>query len=75
MNKWISVKDRLPLPRVTIIVSTDEYVEPIIAYYLKNIDRWYEYDFGAFIADPYSELKYVTHWMPLPEPPGEHVID
>jgi hypothetical protein len=81
MNKWISVKDRLPDKNgkylcycgESFIKTTDIYS---FAKNLKKVDKydfrdkkagWYSYDseWGYF------ERSGVTHWMPLPEPPKE----
>ena len=62
MTKWISVKDRLP----------DNDVPVMIYNYDVNIGVYYKNKFHAFDENGYPfEINYVTHWMPLPEPPKE----
>lgn len=60
MNKWISVKDRLPEDeREVLVVYCGEGIKDVHM-------SWYEGDeFG------WATLGYVSHWMELPEPPKE----
>ena len=60
VQKWISVKDRLPENDAYINVTTDGVVIP--AY-------WHNDRFYAFTAIGVATVGGVTHWMPLPEPP------
>jgi len=75
--RWIPVTERLPeddLPKG----STTKQIKVIVAYKRRNCSwvirtqlrqkgRWYgrpdEWDWS--VSDP------ISHWMPLPEPPGE----
>jgi hypothetical protein len=75
MNKWISVKDRLPeSPKtgcVNVIVATydieRERYHISFAEFQRN--NFYDnYNEKMSIDDPYWPI---THWMPLPEPPNE----
>ncbi len=62
--KWISVKDRLPennLARVLVFLKDDEFTKPI-GFNKIDTDRCID---GKWVRWG----KYVTHWMPLPEPP------
>ena len=63
MSEWISVKDRLP----------EEAVMEYIIYATNGIDvRSSVWSHGHWIDDEgYWLDDYVTHWMPLPEPPKE----
>ncbi len=36
-----------------------------VAYFSDTVERWFGMNGGE------SSLHYVTHWMPLPPPPGE----
>lgn len=61
MQKWISVKDRLP----------DEFKNVIVANKrgkTYDIDKawWNGYSWDRCGKGPYRN---VTHWIPLPEPP------
>lgn len=60
-GKWISVKERLPEIGGKYIVCTSN---PSV--YLTRFIKLCEG--GAFQTDIYP---YITHWMPLPEPPKE----
>ena len=63
---WISVKDRLPEKSDKVLVYLDSGV---------MMDVWYSSKhrkFNSFDENEPNEnnFKNVTHWMPLPEPPG-----
>lgn len=53
---WISVKDRLPEPN-----------ERVLAYFPKMRDS----EAVMLPSKGWAVNKYVSHWMPLPEPPKE----
>jgi len=64
-NKWISVKDKLPENNQTVLVwFCCLYAEYRICFYFKN----------SFYHNSISDKnlsKYITYWMPLPEPPNK----
>lgn len=66
MSEWISVKDRMPEPFVSILVHIpeDEPFPTVHEGYLTNDVNWYA-------AHYTRESDEITHWMPLPEPPKE----
>lgn len=60
MNEWISIEDRLPLETGNVICGNCENKSIAIGLYIKYSDdggRWSD------------KVLYLTHWMPLPEPP------
>ena len=61
IQKWIPVTERLPEEDGEYLVYCGEYDGICIIYHeiLKTKSKWR------------SKWKDVTHWMPLPEPPGE----
>lgn len=63
MSDWISVKDRLPekYERV-IVVNSCGYVSDGCLYNGNNFVLR-----GTFG----DTINFITHWMPLPEPPKE----
>ena len=79
-SKWISVKDRLPKKKgryLCNIAMTRKDMQTILQFAL-NLEEVDEYDFqgrkrkGFYEMNndgDYFEVKDVTHWMPLPEPP------
>ena len=68
IQKWIPVTERLPETGIDVIAYMDNSIESRIvpAMYGKNRNKYYWWD---CIFN--TELLSVTHWMPLPEPPGE----
>ena len=77
VQKWISVKDRLPVEESKAyelewkeypmyIVMIDMAFLPNTLYYDWRKDVWFDFRHDGEI-DEYD----VTHWMPLPEPPKE----
>lgn len=81
--EWISVKDEIPPDgkdvlfcyRMTLSYDKDQDIRRIATGFFDNSN--YKYDcWSGYIEDPEGEncsleipLRYVTHWMPLPEPP------
>ena len=66
-GEWISVKELLPKKTGWYFVACNELCYPnesFALYYVGN-ERFCEHNTGKDIT------KYVTHWMPLPEPPKE----
>ncbi len=63
MSEWISVKDRLPEDD-SFVITINEF-----GYY-----RFLAFDGECWRTDDHKMMGLVvpvTHWMPLPEPPGE----
>jgi hypothetical protein len=62
MSKWISVKDRLP-----------EVLESVLILYAPTNEARNDYRMECWNwpENPVYETQFVTHWMPLPEPPKE----
>jgi hypothetical protein len=62
MSEWISVKDRLPANRTSVLVWCPERRNKYTAYWADG--EWTHFaGFFSFVEEE------VTHWMPLPEPP------
>lgn len=62
--EWISVEERLPknqLARVLVFLKDDDFTKPI-GFNKIDTDRYID---GKWVR----WSKYVTHWMPLPQPP------
>ena len=75
--KWISVKDRMPEYNTEVLLY---YSTDIVQGFLDKNDYWYgSRDVRDCMNDGWVEdskfcrrggpFDYVTHWMPLPEPP------
>ena len=64
-QSWISVKDRLPEPFVSVLgYCPDE--DP-----LPTVHEVYMNGFGQWTSAQVYGMGNVTHWMPMPEPPKE----
>jgi hypothetical protein len=81
--KWISVKNELPEEslKVMVFLNDNRRIGISIAYFLD--DKWWgsisAYQSGPHIDAFYEDYEvndmpsyFVTHWMPLPEPPKEN---
>lgn len=71
MSEWIRVKDRLPEPFTSVLVSNSAGVslderEATTAYFDGVDGQWYYLAFWDY--DLWHKAD-VTHWMPLPAPP------
>lgn len=65
--EWISVKDRLPekwLFALVAVCPPSQMNEVHIAYIDKN-GKW------KVLSEKGNHSNFITHWMPLPEPPKE----
>lgn len=64
MSEWISVKDKLPEPFVSVLIHMPSE-EP-----LPTVREGFLTPAGRFNAALFNrKLNEVTHWMPMPEPP------
>jgi hypothetical protein len=64
-SKWIPVTERLPEKGEFVLVFT---VDRIVGEAVLDKD----WQFYWSNTDEYAEPLFVTHWMPLPEPPKEN---
>lgn len=69
-DKWISVNERLPKPFISVLVQMplEEPCPTVREGFLTNNGTWYA---GMYTR----EADEVTHWMPMPEPPEEEIIE
>ena len=69
VQKWIPCSERLPEAGMPVLIYGCRH--RVTAYYdnCKNLFRLTENDNLYYIAE------YVTHWMPLPEPPRKEDAD
>lgn len=72
--EWVSVKDRLPNSQDNYICLDTKNNVSLRKFWIKTRYFNYEkkiYDKGTFFSNDLAN-KYITHWMPLPEPPISH---
>lgn len=72
VDRWISVKDKLPETNaigIAHILAYDKYDGVVKADFLDESAN-YRYGSNIFqISNTSTQLYKVTHWQPLPEPP------
>ena len=62
--EWIRVEDKLPPRLYRVLIATEgKYVQEETAYWSNGTWKWGQNDTET--------VGNVTHWMPLPDPPGE----
>lgn len=66
MTEWISVKDRLPDTFDDVLVYSNDC---IISIAWRETEKRKNGIVGWHWNSYCKRLGYVTHWMPLPEPP------
>ena len=66
--KWIPATERLPELHEEVLVCTEDYGETELGFATVAV-----YDGSGWLEcwERKQYLNYVTHWMPLPEPPKE----
>ncbi|MHC1600408.1 MAG: DUF551 domain-containing protein [Candidatus Methanospirareceae archaeon] len=76
MNKWISIKDRLPEYNVPVLTWNKDYPVEIHAMLLFQHDdgwQWAAQEFTWGLTDPecyaVDDDYTCTHWTPIPDPP------
>lgn len=78
MSEWISTKRKPPKCPCLVVRKNDQ--RPVIAEHVKKTDvpkdeKWYAFGkFNAIDLINLGRILYefrITHWMPLPSPPGK----
>ena len=72
MSEWISVKERLPEEDRQVLISCKNKAMFVAAFqqmYFSGEIVWHVS--GPLGANRKVATDRVTHWMPLPPPPGE----
>lgn len=62
MPGWIQVGTKLPKVGEVVLAWSGDYPKPQIVVF-RGEDQW------KYEGEEHFALAYVTHWMPLPEPP------
>lgn len=63
-QEWISVEDRLPEDRIDVLVCMNGGKEVAVitgVAFIGDNGNWFDYH--------NFQLRSITHWQPLPEPP------
>lgn len=69
-NEWISVKDSLPMPFVSVLVFMPGEVP------MPTVHEGFISSDGIWVSNHFlREPDEVTHWMPMPLPPDEYIIN
>lgn len=64
---WISVKDQLPRSRQWVLCKCRAGIYEVLRYEETcDGDQWHHDNRHNYMSD------FVTHWMPMPEPPEEN---
>jgi hypothetical protein len=67
MSEWISVKDRLPEIEIPVLLMDKfKYMEVGWVNHPLQSDLWQ-------VCGCEMNENFITHWMPLPDPPQEEV--
>ncbi len=75
--KWISVKDKLPKEKVAIVLvnhytTKGNKMLPIVDTAFWRQGKFYHsMQVHTLMGAIVMELKDISHWMPLPEPPAK----
>lgn len=71
--KWISAKDELPKENCNVIIYCYNNDNGVITNYVDAAEFYRCPEFGNYwfcdLDYEGTEIRGVTHWMPLPEPP------
>lgn len=65
--QWIPVEERLPESGQQVLACVRL---PHWTHEMPTLIETLDYDQGRFLDDDVDPRHYVTHWMPLPEPPA-----
>lgn len=69
-SSWISVEDRLPDNNSVVVIWCTQYGQfPFVCLYDDN-----EWDMATLSPGNIDPSK-ITHWLPLPEPPRDAIIN
>lgn len=78
MSKWISAKERMPEYHEDVLVSAFDFddMDPFPLPMIAHLENWKGKEAWVFNTAKHGLSQknygiYVTHWMPLPEPPKE----
>ena len=73
-NQWVSVKDRMPeTQRMVILATPCSQRGPVDYGFLDFADHIFKVQSMAGWDDVRDYGGEVTHWMPMPQPPGSEV--
>lgn len=68
--EWISVKDRLPHDDDVVILFSHDYGLFTLGFYMSEKRVMSQGFWRIDDSDTAQKLDFVTHWMPLPQPPN-----
>ncbi len=62
MSEWIKCSDRMPEKDISVLTFDGIYIE-VMEYWYNEEER------NVWFNPPAPPKYYITHWMPLPNPP------
>jgi hypothetical protein len=65
---WIACAERMPDPEQEVVVYAPNRLKVFEAFYVRHFAATHRWQYGG---GRYCAEDIVTHWQPLPAPPGE----
>ena len=73
-DEWISADERLPEDHHYILFSHGKHIQSVFEGYLDRTESgrliWFTTRIQPYGLGSNGLTEYVTHWMPLPQPPN-----
>ncbi len=70
-NEWVDIKKELPEKNQAVLITDGKEVASASLDYIRGEVWWDAYGFGGYEWEFNFGKNEVTHWMPIPNPPGK----